>query len=60
MSRMRLMQADETGVSTLECLYCGATTECAAPYAVAYCDCRYPRADGVDTPRAARPRARAA
>lgn len=40
MSRMRLMQADDTGASALECLYCGARSESRPPYAVMYCHCR--------------------
>jgi hypothetical protein len=48
---MRLMQADESGASALECLYCGARSESRPPYAVMYCDCRYPRQDGDAAPR---------
>jgi hypothetical protein len=54
---MRLMQADEAGASALECLYCGARSAFAPPYAVKYCDCRYPRRDGAGghpLPRTAR------
>lgn len=59
MSRMRLMQADATGASALECLYCGARAESSAP--VVYCDCRYAREDGAAaSARKTRPLARAA
>ena len=52
------MQADETGASALECLYCGARSAFKPPYAVMYCDCRYPRPD--DAAQAPAPLARAA
>lgn len=55
MSRMRLMQADETGASALECLYCGARTESRPPYAVMYCHCRSLREDGEAAYRRQRP-----
>lgn len=58
MSRMRLMQ-DVTGASALECLYCGARAESAAP--VVYCDCRYAREAGpAASARKTRPLARTA
>lgn len=61
MSRMRLMQADESGASALECLYCGARSESRPPYAVMYCDCRSREEGDTVAHRAAPPRlARAA
>jgi hypothetical protein len=35
------MQADESGASALECLYCGRRAPSTPPYGVMYCDCRY-------------------